>query len=390
MAKLELNDNKSQWLSIAIALSAGFSASVGFGLIAPLYALRMDDFGISSGAIGLLVTLVGIAPLFFTPFIPKFLTKFALKPSLWFAILSSAILCSFLLLDASPFIWTLTRFLFAILGTFLFVASESWILEIAPEKYRGRILGIYAMVFYGGIGVGGILIAKLGYNSNIVIFIAIALNLLILPFFVLKTISPSTPKIESNNGYKIILLAFLAAPALFIPALAIGAIETAAFNLFPIWVRKIGFEDNMAGTILAAAALGNILLQGPIGILADKIGRIKALILISIIATIGPLFLININSPNMALWIVGIWSGFVTGFYTMGLMGIAEHFDNKNIAAANAAFGTMYCVGQFAAPSIGGLLMDTMGVWAFLISLASFGLLPLIALFVWRNTARVS
>lgn len=349
----------------------------------------MDDFGIKSGTIGLLVTLIGIAPLFFTPFIPKFLTKFALKQSLFVAIFVTAILYCALLLMASPIIWTITRFLFAILGTFLFVASESWILEIAPEKYRGRILGVYAMVFYGGIGVGGVLIAQLGYDSHLVIYSAIALNIALLPLYFVKTISPSTPKISANNGYKLIALAFLTAPALFIPALAIGAIETAAFNLFPIWVRKIGFEDNMAGLILAAAALGNILLQGPIGILADKIGRIKAIILISIIATIGPLFLININSPYAALWIVGIWSGFVTGFYTMGLMGIAEHFDNKNIATANATFGTFYCIGQFAAPSIGGYLMGEFGVLWFLLSLGIFGLLPLIAIFVWRNTARI-
>lgn len=350
----------------------------------------MDDFGTKSSTIGLLVTFIGLAPLFFTPFIPKFLTKFALKQSIFAAIIISSLLYCSLLLLASPSIWTITRFLFAIIGTFLFVASESWILEIAPEKYRGRILGVYAMIFYGGIGVGGVLIAQLGYDSPIVIYSAIALNLTLIPLFFVKTITPSTPTIQSNNGYKIILLAFMAAPALFIPALAIGAIETAAFNLFPIWIREIGFEDKMAGLILAAAALGNILLQGPIGILADKIGRIKAIIIISIVATIGPAFLINIQSPMAALWIVGIWSGFVTGFYTMGLMGIAEFFDNKNIATANATFGTLYCVGQFAAPSIGGYLLEAFGATWFLLSLGIFGLMPLIALFLWRNTARIS
>lgn len=378
------------WISIAIALSAGFSSSVGFGLIAPLFALRMDDFGVNNATIGLLVTFIGIAPLFFTPFIPKFLTKFPLKNGLAAAIIISAIIYSLLLWGNTPTIWTLTRFVFAILGTFLFVASESWILEIAPEKIRGRILGIYAMVFYGGIGIGGLLISHFGYKSNIVIYSAIALNLLILPFFALKTITPSTPNIDDNNGFRLIIVAFLAAPALFIPALAIGAIETAAFNLFPIWVRKIGFEDNMAGTILAAAALGNILLQGPIGLLADKIGRIKAIALIAIIAFIGPLILILVKTAQEALWVVGIWSGFVTGFYTMGLMGIAEHFNNKNIAAANATFGTFYCIGQVGAPAIGGALLGSLGTDAFLISMAIFGLMPLFGFFIWRNTARVS
>ena len=103
--------------------------------------------------------------------------------------------------------------------------------------------------------------------------------------------------------------------AIFMPAFAIGGLETAAFNLFPIWSREIGFDDRMAGAILGAAAIGNIVLQFPLGALADKIGRNNVLKIIALAAVIMPLFLINTHNSFLVLAIICIWSGFVTGFY---------------------------------------------------------------------------
>lgn len=383
-----LQQNKNVFITIAIALSAGFISSIGFGILAPLFALRMDDFGLSNANIGFLVTIIGAAPLFLTPYVPHVLKYIPTKNALLIAIFFNALLYVALLYTHSPILWTIVRIGFAISGTFLFVASESWILELAPPKYRGQIFGIYAVIFYGGIGLGGFMISQFGYQSNLTILIAIILNFAVLPLFLIKTIAASRPEITNQNFFSIYKLILLF-PALFMPALAIGGLETAAFNLFPIWVRENQLEDKLAGLMLGACAIGNVILQWPLGILGDKIGRRNVIILIALIAFIGPIALIQTKDPFLILTIVCIWSGFVTGFYTMGLVGVAENFDTSKIASANASFGTTYCIGQLFAPSLGGSLMEEFGPNALLLSLSFIALLPLFALFLRQKTARL-
>ncbi len=377
------------YITIAVALSAGFISSIGFGLLAPLFALRMSDLGLSSGAIGLLVTFIGAAPLFLTPYLPKVLHYIPVKKALFATIIINATLYTIALLAHEPILWTIIRIGFAITGTFLFIASESWILELAPPEKRGQIFGFYAVIFYGGIGIGGVMIAKFGYASNFNILVANALNLLVLPMFLLKTIPASKPEISGHGFWDTYKLMFLF-PAIFMPAFAIGGLETAAFNLFPIWSRENGFGDVFAGLMLSAAAIGNIIFQWPLGILADRIGRKKAMILISIVAFILPIALFFAHSPNLVLLLVCIWSGFVTGFYTLGLVGVAEGFNASKIAIANATFGTTYCVGQLLAPALGGGLMEAKGADSLLISLSIIGLLPVLMFVLGRKTENLS
>lgn len=373
------------WITIAIALSSGFVAAIGFGMLAPLYALRMDDGGFSNSTIGILLSITGFAPLIFTPYVPWVLAKYKVKNALMFAIGLSATFYIIMYLSPSPFTWTAVRFCFAIVGTFLFVATESWVLEIAPEKYRGRILGVYAIIFYGGIGVGGIFIAIFGYKSDWTLLSAFLLDIAVLPLFLLKTEQATKPH-SNQSGHSLILKTFLIAPALFMPAIAVGGLETAAFNLFPIWARRIGFTDEIAGAILTSAAIGNVILQGPLGILADKIGRIKTIWLITLVTFILPIGLMFVSNPIIALILVGIWSGFATGFYTMGLMGIAESYSGQRIASANSTFGMCYCIGQFAAPSIGGAMMQSYGAAALMVCLMAFAVLPIITFAIMGKT----
>lgn len=385
---LENQSDHGIWISIAIALVCGFASSIGFGILAPLFTMRMDDLKISNAEIGVMVTIVGLAPLVFTPFVPNFMARVAVKPALAIAISLVITLYALLTQFDGPLMWTFLRFLFAILLTFLFVASESWILELAPEKYRGRVLGLYATIFSGGFGLGGVLISIFGYQSNATIYVAIAINILVLPLLLMVKSQSATKPHASQIGYKKIIANIFLTPFLFIPALAMGGIETAAFNFFPIWVRKTGLHDNMSGFLISAAAFGNLLLQGPIGILADKKGRKTAMIFIAIVAFLGPFALMLTHNSSAILLIVAIWSGCVTGYYTMGLMGLAQHYGSGQLSVANASFGTMYCLGQFVAPLIGGVLLQVLGANAFMLGLAITGILPILFLVSGKNTAK--
>lgn len=376
------------WFTLIIAVSYGFISALGFGLIGPIFSLRMDDYGLLNTQIGGLISIVGFAPLLFTPFIPRLLRIIPIKEFLAASIVLILVCYYLFTITNGPYIWTIIRFFFSVIVTLMFVASESWILELAPEKYRGRVLGLYATLFSFGAGIGGILIAKFGHASNQSIYIIMVLTALPLLYYFAPTLSITKPNKESSGFFKV-FLNWKITPLLFLPAFVIGAIETAAFNLLPVWVRRIELNVSIEGLIITACAFGNLLLQTPIGALSDKIGRNKTLFIIGIIAVTFP-FLMTIKMPDYLLLILaGIWSGATTGYYTLGLLGFAELNNKDEIASNNATFGTTYCVGQLIAPLTAGAFMEWQGPNGLMYCLAFLGLLPILALFYRQKTVGI-
>lgn len=376
----------ASWAGMITALACGLVSAIGFALNAPLFALTMDDRGMDAGMVGVLMTIAGVAALICTPTVPWLMARVPVKVILAGAnIITSGLFLLYLVVDSVAG-WTAIRFLFAASLTILFVSSEAWFLELAPARHRGKLLGLYAAVFAGGFGVGGLLIAELGHVGPAAPLAAAAISLLALPVMLLKAKPATRP--EGAAGRPSALLARLAlAPALFVPALAMGAIETGAFNLFPLWVRRIGFEDAAAGLLIAACALGNVVLQGPIGFTSDRIGRDKTLLAVSVVGIIGPLALMAVTTPWQAYAVAFVWSGCVTGFYTLGLMGLAQRFGPAELAGANAAYAGSYGLGQMCAPLIGGALLHGLGPSGFLAGLSVLALMPVAAVLAERRAA---
>lgn len=363
------------WAGIAAALGCGFVAAVGFGVNGALFALTLDDRGVAETLIGLFVTVTGVAALIATPAVPWLMARLPVKAILAGALLITACLFLAYRLSDAPAAWIAIRFLFAASLTLLFVASEAWLLELTPAHLRGRLLGLYAGTFAGGFGVGGLIIAGLGHEGWPVVLAAAAASLMALPILALP--APPATRPEGAAARPSALIArVLAAPTLFIPPIAMGAIETALFNLLPIWSRRTGFEDAVAGLLIAAAAAGNVALQAPLGLLADKIGRRPVLIGVSIIGLIGPFLLAAAPTPAMAYAAIFFWSGSVTAFYTLGLLGIGQKFSAGELAGANAAFAACYGLGQLMAPVIGGGALQAGGPDGLMIALSLMALAP--------------
>jgi MFS family permease len=358
-------------------LLCGLSAATGFGLAAPLFALNLDDLGVREDLVGLIVTIVGVAGIVSTPLVPWLMSRLSVKVVLGGAALSTA--CAFIAFSQageSVWAWAAIRFWFSCSLTVMFVTAEAWLLELAPTVRRGQWMGYYAASFAGGFGVGGAIAAWLGHTGPWPFVAGAIAALVALPLLLVP--SPGATRPEGEAARPAALIARIrAAPFLFIPPIAMGAIETAAFNLFPIWARREGLEDAVGPLMITAAAAGNVLLQTPLGMLADRIGRERVLLLVSIVGIFGPLALMN--APGL-MWVYAtcfVWSGCVTGLYTMGLVGLGQTFDTRALAAANAAFAACYGIGQFVAPVAGGAAMRAMGPDGLLWVLSAVAVLPL-------------
>ncbi len=64
------------WAGIGTALSCGLIAAVGIAINAPLFALTLDDTGMTPTEVGFLMTFAGLAGLLCTPVVPWLMGAF--------------------------------------------------------------------------------------------------------------------------------------------------------------------------------------------------------------------------------------------------------------------------------------------------------------------------
>jgi MFS family permease len=162
-----------------------------------------------------------------------------------------------------------------------------------------------------------------------------------------------------------------------------GAIEIAKYNLIPIYARRIGLGDETAALMVTASGVGVLALQPMIGLLADRLGVRRTLALCAVCGVGLPLALLAVGAQSWpALALTALYSGAVTGLYTVGLIWLAQRFQGGELAGANAAYALAYGMGQLLGPLAAGPSFAAFGPPGFIAALAGFSALYLAGLAV--------
>jgi MFS family permease len=142
-------------------------------------------------------------------------------------------------------------------------------------------------------------------------------------------------------------------------ALVAGLVESADLTLLPLFGLHSGLDERAALLLVAVFMAGNVVLQVPIGLLADRYGRKTLLAACAVTSCIGPLLLQRSLGTPLLLWpLLFIWGGTLYAFYSQGVALLGEEFAVENLPSANTLFVMVYCLGGVIGPSTGGIAMD--------------------------------
>jgi predicted MFS family arabinose efflux permease len=118
-----------------------------------------------------------------------------------------------------------------------------------------------------------------------------------------------------------------------------------------------------------------------LGILADRIGVRPSLALCAAAGAAAPLAIAAVGAQaGWAFGLVFLYSGLVTGLYTVGIVWLARRFVGAELAAGNAAFALCYGVGQIIGPAGAGAAFGAFGPIGLMAGLAAMSGLYLAAL----------
>jgi MFS family permease len=345
--------------SLVAVISAVFGIGVAVGAIVPLISLLMERQGYSSVVIGLNSLMFPLAVMVVGPFVPKLGARLGTLAAIC---LSTAVLGGLALL--LPFVpmqpaWFLLRFLMGAAGAVGWIITETWINLMATDANRGRVMAVYATVLAVGFAIGPLVIRAVGIDG-ILPFAIIAglLGASALPILWARDVAPPMPGHSTHGVLKLIA----AAPVIMLAGLAGGAIESAGYTLLPVYGVKLGLPEATAVLMLTMYYAGNLVLQIPLGMLADRFDRRRALAACFIVALACPVLLPLTMSLEPLRWAILVaWGGATMAIYTLSLAVMGESFPRAELAGANAAFVIMYELGSVGGPFIGGGAMDLAG-----------------------------
>ena len=352
----EAATSRSQIIALAAMISSAAAVGAGISLGLPLLSLVLAARGVSGSLIGLNTAMAGIASLAVIPFVTPLATRIGAARLLLGALLTTGISFFGFHLIENFWGWFPLRLVFHGGLTVAFVMSEFWINSLSPPGRRGLIMGIYATILSLGFSVGPAVLAVVGSHGAPPF--AIGSTILICASLPVLLALHATPELESGPRRSVVAFV-LGAPIATLAALTFGAIEAGGMALLPIYGLRLGLDETAAAKFVSAVALGNLIMQIPIGILSDKIDRRDMLLVCAVIGVIGALAL-PLVAPDF--WPTAIvlffWGGVVAGLYTIGLTYLGASYSGASLASANAAFVMMYSVGMLIGPPAIGAGLD--------------------------------
>lgn len=362
--------------TLAAVLASSLVAGLMIGMTMPLIALAMEGRGASATLVGLNANMPALATLLIGPFLPRLIAGIGPWRAIWIGVgLSSLCLMLFPVLDSLT-AWFVLRFLLGIGIGLPWVVSETWINHLATEATRGRAVSLYATLWGAGIAAGPQLIAVTGAEGALPFQVAAAIQMAaLLPLLLARR---HLPRLVPERARGFLRAVWQVAPLALVAGFVSGFSENAVFSLLPLYGLRGGYGETGVVVMLTVFAAGSLLLQYPLGWLADRVNRRRLVAASAGLGLAGAALVPGVLGVPLLLWpLLFLWGGVVVGFYSLGLMLIGQHVRPAALAGANVAYIMAYQAGGMAGPTLAGPAMDLWDPHGLMAALAgaSLGLL---------------
>jgi MFS family permease len=353
---------------LVAAIATIAACDIALGLTFSLMPLILEARGVPAWLIGANAAMGPLGILCAGPFLPRIVRRFGARPVVFVSI---AVICAALAcfkLFPSLAAWFVIRFVFGVAAGTLFTVSEAWILAIAEAGSRGRIMGLYTGILSISFAVGPLIIPTTGIEGRLPWLIGIACVLASVVPFAFVSASDAAFRDEEGNGF----FAFMGrAPLLLAAVLAVTIVDAVVLSFFQIWGLRHGVGLSEISTILGLSIIGNIFVQYPVGLLADRWSRVAVIVLGSIATAVLALALIWVVG-SWALWPVALLLG-STAFiaYTIALTVLGDEFSGPDLIAGSAAISVMWGFGGIIGPPLAGIAVDSFGIDAVPVAVAA-------------------
>ena len=345
--------------SLRLVYLACFAFGLQAGTGIPLVPLALEQRGVDKFTIGIVSAAWGIGMIATAHRIPAVAARLGAVPLIAIAVAMNSAISVVYAYTQDTALWFGLALLSGAVGGVPWVLSEIWINLVTDERRRGRAVAVYSTVVALGLAAGPVVLQIAGVYGPRPFLVNAALGgLVVLPFLAAWNLAPPIGPSPSGGFARVVVLA----PAALIASLACGLGEQVAFSFLPVYAVASDVAAKVGAMWLSAFVIGNLLLQWPIGWMADHFDR-RAVLAACAFASTALAGAVPLLDPHDSaiLGVLVLWGGISFGIYTVGLAVLGQRFRGDDIARANAAFTMMYTMGGLVGRPLAGKAMDLAG-----------------------------
>jgi MFS family permease len=358
------------------ALASSWAILLGFGILmlgdglqGTLLAVRADLEGFSATLTGLIMSTFYLGFLLGSIMTPRLTIKVGhIRVFAAFAALSSAAILIHALFVTVP-VWIAMRLVSGFCFAGLYIVAESWLNDSATNETRGKLLSIYMVVTYIGVGAGQLLL-NLADPVAYPLFIltSVLISIAVVPLL----LSAGSPPTFQDSVRISLLQLYRLTPLGIVGMFAVGMVTATFFALGPVYAQRMGLGIKDISYFMAAAVVGTVLLQGPIGALSDRFDRRMILTLVTVLTALAALLCIPAaqHSTNALFLAIAIFGGLAFPLYSVCIAYTNDHLDPNQMIAASGALVLVGGLGAITGPVLFASIMDRFGIQALFWSIA--------------------
>jgi MFS family permease len=345
---------RSRLLSTAAVIAAATIFGLSYSLSAPLIAMSLAASGHSGSFIGINAAMHALGVLLIAPVMPSLAARFGARHLAVAALVVTAIVLAAFTRLTDVAWWFPLRVILGMAAETLFVMSETWTNVLSTEQARGRTMAVYTAALSLGMVLGPALLSVLGVDAMAYLVgaaIALAGIAFVLPPWV---IAPERSAPERAQPLRYMRLAPIAIATTVLNA----GVETAGLSFISLYATQLGWTEARAMQLISVLMLGAIVLQLPIGWLADKMNKRRLVLALAAISSVTALFWpFALRETWLAFTVVFVWGGLFVGIYTVMLAMVGSRFQGNDLVGVYAVMGLAWGLGALVGPTLAGVAM---------------------------------
>lgn len=358
---------KGQSSSFGSALLSSWALLLGFGVLmlgdglqGTLLAVRANIEGFSATVTGLIMSAFYGGFLLGSLLCPRITAKVGhIRVFAALAALASAsILVHAIFVNIS--VWIALRLLSGFCFAGLYIVAESWLNDRASNETRGKLLSLYMVVTYIGVGAGQLML-NLAAPTDFPLFIltSVLISVAVVPLL-LSAGSPPTFHESINISLREL---FRISPLGIVGMFVVGLVTATFFALAPIYGQRIGLDIENISYFMTAAVVGTVIFQWPIGVLSDWFDRRIVLTIVSLLTSMAAVFCVYAvqHSDWLVLVSAGLFGGMAFPLYSVCIAYTNDHLNPNQMIAASGALVLVGGLGAVFGPVLIASIMDYFG-----------------------------
>src|ERR1700689_3570029 len=289
-------------------------------------------------------------------------------------------------LFVNPYAWGAMRATSGLCFAGIYVVAESWLNDRATRANRGRLLAVYMLVLYIGLGSAQFLLIPSNPSTPAPFMLVSALICLAMVPIVVSARQAPEPALPRKVRYRDL---YRNSPLGVVAVAMSGRTPAILFSMGPVYARLSDMDTTGLATFMGLNILAAVLTQYPVGRLSDRIDRRTVIAGVCTFATLlaGSIAAFGAMPHVLFLALSALFSGSVLTLYSLAISHVNDKLEPAQTVAASSALLRLNGAAAAIGPVLAGSLLAAFGPRAYYVTLGSLtGALTIYDL--WRKSRR--